>query len=714
MASLSSNPLSTYHLGSNRQPLTLAAEPVIGFSHGEGFFVDQPANAYPGLVKIMAEPYRNPATFERINWLRQQMTWSSTLPWPVEVVYERNQFAGYWTSSVNGVSRLTEWLSSFPADSAFRHRLRFCQNLAQAVGAAHALRCILGNLTISSLLVQPNREVQVLNLDTVQVTNADGTLLFPPQLEFNDHVPPEATAWQDNPFVLTPTWDYYSLAALFREILVGENVWPELNSAIERGLNENPALRPTPEAWLTILDGPPPPPEILTFSATPIRVDPGEPVWVRWSTKNVEHVQLLGPGAPYDDLPPEGETTLFPEKTTTYTLVVPGWETQVEVFVNEPPPPLPLPEIAFEVTPTEVLAGQPITLHWKTTHAEQRSLSGPDVPTGAVAPEGERVVKPRKAGTFIYTFWAGNAVGSDERRVQVQVRKTSWLWLWMLLLTLAVLGLGLWAVLPSGEGEAPESEVIPPPIATPRAASPRIASFRVNPKQFRAGETAILTWEVENAGTASIRLEGPNAKPFDRPSVGQTTTLASLPPGTHTYTLRVGDVSEGVEITVWERSPPDEPVAEEPEPLVPEATQPVRIVAFASDLETVQPGQTVVLRWIVENARRVELFGPGGSMGMVPATGSHAVNPARTALYRLQADEVKRKIFVTVTRSNSITRVLSPLPCGNGLWGYYDGTRLVIPCQFERAGPFNEQGEATVKFQGQNRVIDRRGDFTDN
>lgn len=671
-----------------------------------------PDTALPGLVKILDQRHRNPVGFERINWLRQQMPWSVTLPWPVELVYEGNQLAGYWTSLADGSVPLRDWLRQNPADAAFRHRLRLCQNLTQAVRAVHVMRCVLGNLTIGSVLVQPNRDVQVLNLDTAQVTNPDGTLLFPPQLDFNDHVPPEAMAWQDEPFVLAPTWDYYSLAAIFREILVGNEVWPELNSAIERGLNENSTLRPTPEDWQTILDGPPPPPEIMTFSATPIRVNPGEPVWVRWSTKNVEHVQLLGPGAPYDDLPPEGETTLFPETTTTYTLVVPGWETRVEVFVNEPPPPLPLPEISFEVSPTEVQAGQPITLRWKTTHAEQLNLTGPEVPTGAVAPEGERVVKPRKAGTFIYTLWAGNAVGSDERRVQVQVRKTSWLWLWMLLLTLTALGLGLWAVLPPGEGEVPESEVTPPPTEPVRAASPRIASFRANPKQFRAGETAILTWEVENAGTASIRLEGPNAKPLDRPPVGQTTTLASLPPGTHTYTLRVGDVSERLEITVWERSPPDEPVAEELESLVPEATQPARILAFAPDLERVQSGQTVVLRWIVENARRVELFGPGGSLGTVPATGSRAVNPARTALYRLQADGVRRKIFVIVTRPDP-TQALTPLPCGNGFWGYYDGTRLVIPCKFERAGPFNEQGEATVKFQGQNRVIDRRGDFTD-
>lgn len=694
-----------YTFGAPDGPPLDLQEPGISAGNGEFFFVTNPPEARPGVVKVLARPHRKAAHFERIERLVSQLPWSTSQAWPLRLIYEDAQPAGYWTATVKGSRPLRQWLEENAGVVAFGQRLRVCQHLVKAVQVAHAppYRCVLTNLTPDGILVQPNGNVQLLNLETAQVLGADGTVLFPAQLEFSPFTPPEATTGPNRPGLLSAEWDWYSLAAVFNELLTGPSVWPRLREDLALGLDKTPAYRLTATQWLKTLSAAPPPPQLLSFNVSPAEIPPGESITVQWRTKDAAPVRLYGPDAPTDDLDPEGELQLFPKKSGTYTLNAQGLEARQAVVIKRPlppppPPPLPpLPEVSLEITPPELRTGHSVTLRWKTAHAERLTLTGPDVPSGPVPSSGELTLKPRKAGTLAYVLQAANAAGSEDRRAEAVVRAPSRAWVGWLLATLVALSGFIWYLLASGGKTDPtpakqtrSTQPKPPKV---RPGKPRIVSFTVTPTRIREGETVTLAWRVDDAGQTPIRLSGPGVRPIDRAPVESTTGQPFA--GVRTYELRVGDAFARVTVYVEKKE-----------------TATPQIVRFDASPAAPEPGQPAVLHWRIENAASAELYGPTGLLDVVPPTGQRTVYPTQDALYRLQAGTATRRFLVRVAQPVA-GKPLHPHYCDEtGLWGYAQGNRVVIPCQFERVRPFNGD-RANVRYQGQNVQINRKGEFVD-
>lgn len=670
------NSLSRFRIRSHDgQPVTLAEQPLALSPDGALHAVTDPTNLMPGLVKVFGADVRGPLLVDRLNLLRGLRAPTADLAWPVERMFEGNQQAGYWTVLAEKAAPLRPWLDDLMGSDLARRRLRLCQHLARTVAELHATRCVVATLSPDYLLVRPNGSVQLINLDACQLQNPDGTLLLPARVTETAYTPPEVTRWLETPFVLTPAWDHFSLAAIFHEILFQNpgndptdrsSISKKLREAFVNGLGDDPAQRPSAAAWADLLESeinppPPMPPVIERFSATPTQLDPGDPVRLEWVARNVELVRIAGPGAPPGGLQPEGDLLLYPANSATYTLVVGSAEARVEVVVRDVPPPPPLPRVTrFELDPKQVYAGESVTLRWRTEHAARVGLLGEEAPKNALAPEGETRLTLQKPGSHTYALRAENASGTEDARVQVQVvSPPSRAWVWWLLAVLGGLAWFIWYLVNSGNRSEAVLEEPERPVETrreptqPTRREPRIVVFTASPVEIREGETVLLSWQVENADSLPIRLTGPGAKPFNRTPIGRTTTPPTLPAGTHAYELSVGGtanrvsnrVSNRVEITVHERG---ETAEAESESETPSIAAPPRVLTFGYRPEDPAPGDAVELYWKIDNAESAELYGPTGFIDTVPPVGTRTVYPTQNALYRLQAGEARRKIVVNV------------------------------------------------------------------
>ena len=124
-------------------------------------------------------------------------------------------------------------------------------------------------------------------------------------------------------------------------------------------------------------------------------------------------------------------------------------------------------------------------------------------------------------------------------------------------------------------------------VTTARALQTRISKFVATPQQIRAGQSATLSWTVENADEVTVDGIG-------RVDSRQGSTSVS-PVQTTTYRLtarnRVNEVSETVTVTV-----------ERPEP---------RILYFSASPMNIEAGKIATLTWQTENADSVEISGIG-------------------------------------------------------------------------------------------------------
>lgn len=136
----------------------------------------------------------------------------------------------------------------------------------------------------------------------------------------------------------------------------------------------------------------------------------------------------------------------------------------------------------------------------------------------------------------------------------------------------------------------------------------RIASFFANPPVIRRGDTAQLSWRVENA--TEVRLEPGGA-------VAATGTRVVQPAETTTYRLiasnRTSTETAEVTIRVEER--------------------PVRFLSCFVAPVNINPGESAVINWSTEGAQSVTITG----IGVVGASGQQTVTPTQNTSYTLTA-----------------------------------------------------------------------------
>ena len=151
------------------------------------------------------------------------------------------------------------------------------------------------------------------------------------------------------------------------------------------------------------------PPEI-DFAATPEILDEGQTATLSWTVRNADD-RAIDQGV--GQVPPQGETTVDPEQTTTYVLSAegPGGRVSESVTVT-----CMAPKAEISVEPGSVEEGRPATLTWRVDHAAEQFV---EPSAGPVEPEGSAEVRPTVTTT--YTIAASGRGGTASAQAELVV-----------------------------------------------------------------------------------------------------------------------------------------------------------------------------------------------------------------------------------------------------------------------------------------------------
>jgi hypothetical protein len=150
---------------------------------------------------------------------------------------------------------------------------------------------------------------------------------------------------------------------------------------------------------------------------------------------------------------------------------------------------------------------------------------------------------------------------------------------------------------------------------------PAVVTFTVAPSTIKAGDAAIISWEVENASSVSIDP--------GMPTVPSTGADKVAPVATTSYVLSATNKSGTSKATVvltvsGSTTAPTPPAGSTGLPV---------ITSFSATPSTVSTGGSSVLTWAVSNADSAKISG----LGPVAVSGSTTVYPASTTTYVIEA-----------------------------------------------------------------------------
>jgi len=256
------------------------------------------------------------------------------------------------------------------------------------------------------------------------------------------------------------------------------------------------------------------------------------------------------------------------------------------------PKPVPAPVIrAFTAVPTQVMAGDVVTLSWDVRNLGVGSLIQPDnIPIKD--PVGS--VKMQPTQTTRYTLVARNGSHEKTQSIEIVVK------------------------------------------ARPPAPKPRITQFTATQTRIHVGDTITLSWKVEGADRIVL-----NPVDTQERDARLYKSRELKPDHTTTYVLAVqgrgGDVAQkSLKVEV-----------------VPDNVSIAEIKSFRAKPESIEVGQKATLSWVVTNATSITIDnGVGSNLNPV---GRSYVSPLQTTIYTLTATDNKgntttRTVTVTVTQ----------------------------------------------------------------
>jgi hypothetical protein len=427
-------------------------------------------------------------------------------------------------------------------------------------------------------------------------------------------------------------------------------------------------------------------PIVIDFKATPDKIVKGQRATLAWKVENAESVRIE-PGFS-GPLELAGQRDVAPEEDTDYALFAkrPGEEAAHRVKIAVAPLPAPI-IIDFRVSPSRVMKGGRATLSWEVGNATSVSIERANLQNDPRA-KGAILVGP--AATTEYTLVARGPGGTERATAIVEVdlpppplppTLRSFVAEPPRIFQGDTAVLRWWvdntnSVVVAGETRLPKGELRVSPSSTtrytlmaqgqtladvtvevvpPKPSPVVIREFSVDRQAITQGESVVLSWKVDNAGSVEIQGLG------RRGPVGQEPVA---PPTTTTYTLVAegpgGIQSRSLQVRVEVPQPkPDGgggpllplPDGDKKPPL--DGPKPPPIVQyFRPNPPTITRGGEAVLQWRVVNAQSVRIE-PG--VGSQPIEGTVRVRPAGTLDYELIAEgpggRRTQRVTVTVTTS---------------------------------------------------------------
>ncbi len=157
--------------------------------------------------------------------------------WATESVFKNNYFIGFTMPlAFNGSIQLYElctpklkaklpqtWRTKFDRDNSvgIQSRLKLCTNLSAAIHSIHRLNnYVLVDLKPQNILVTLDGKVSLIDCDSIQISS-NGRILFPARVATPEYVPPEGTRINPSKNIVPQSWDRFSMAIMFYEIIFG-------------------------------------------------------------------------------------------------------------------------------------------------------------------------------------------------------------------------------------------------------------------------------------------------------------------------------------------------------------------------------------------------------------------------------------------------------------------------------------------------------------
>lgn len=159
---------------------------------------------------------------------------------PYELVFSNQQFVGFvmpkafddnapLTALVFdynlSTSRHFQKLIAFDGSSGLKavyNRLVIANNIAYAISMLHATKhYVLVDTKPENILITPEGKVSLIDVDSVQIVDNQGALIFPASAWTENYRPPEGKRMASGQDMILPSWDSFSFGVLAYEIIIG-------------------------------------------------------------------------------------------------------------------------------------------------------------------------------------------------------------------------------------------------------------------------------------------------------------------------------------------------------------------------------------------------------------------------------------------------------------------------------------------------------------
>lgn len=229
--------MAYYYLKKKKEKIRLTTKHFAGGGEGNLHKIEN-----RGFDKYVAKIYhadrRTQQRADKIQYLLdnppEDHSEDSALVWVTDILYdEKNNFVGFIMPYIKGeklevlcMGRLPRKLSNvwkrfdFANKDALSYRLRICFNLAVAVYQVHRTeRYVLVDMKPENILIQPNGLVSIVDMDSVEVVDELGQVLFPAPVATPEYTPPEF--YREDRTVVDTSWDRFGLSVIFYKLLFG-------------------------------------------------------------------------------------------------------------------------------------------------------------------------------------------------------------------------------------------------------------------------------------------------------------------------------------------------------------------------------------------------------------------------------------------------------------------------------------------------------------
>lgn len=230
----------------SKQAILVQDSPLTNGEGGEGSVhrIISPAWYNSDCVKLYFDPNRTRAREQKLDFmvkhpppnLNDVRSEGCAICWPREAVYRGGSLAGFvMPLAFSGSLSLAElcstnmdkmanvWRQKYDraSSSGIESRLKLCVNIAAAVNLIHQEeKYVLVDLKPQNLLVTSDGKVSVIDMDSIQISN-NRRIVFPAQFATPEYVPAEGNKLNPSRDFIPESWDRFSLAVMFYQILFG-------------------------------------------------------------------------------------------------------------------------------------------------------------------------------------------------------------------------------------------------------------------------------------------------------------------------------------------------------------------------------------------------------------------------------------------------------------------------------------------------------------